>query len=138
MRGPAKQPRHLKSIKGTLRRGRVAPETPPLPALGAAPTPPRWLTNADAVREWQRLAPILTANRLLHAGNVGLLAQLAAVHGRLVEIWTTGAKPNAALVATYRRLLNSLGLLGWHPPAAAPAAAPANKFARNAAPRKGT
>jgi len=98
-----------------------------LPAINAVPSAPAWLTNMDAVREWNRLAPVLTANRLLHAGNLGLLAQLCAVHGRLVQIWSSDGRANAALVATYRMLSNSLGMLGWE----LPQNAKPNRFANN-------
>jgi len=95
------------------------------------------LTNLDAVREWNRLAPVLTANRLLHEGNIGLLAQLCAVHGRLVKIWSGEGSANAALVVAYRMLSNSLGMLGWDMPQSARPdnrqSKQANRFASNAA-----
>ena len=130
MPGPQKIPPRLKLLRGTAHvADRVAAleSTPPLPALDAVPTPPHWLKNLNARAEWDRLAPVLTANRLLHAGNIGLLAQLCAVHGHLVDIWTNGLKANAALVATYRMLSNSLGLLNWD----VPTAKPGNRFTRN-------
>ena len=88
------------------------------------------MKSAEAVREWRRLAPILWTNKLLNEGNIGLLAQLCAVHAHLVTIWRRGskAKPNAALVATYRMLSNSLGLLNWD----IPIVKPGNRFADNA------
>src|SRR6266513_5678352 len=113
MPGPAKAPAHLKLLRGTHSRPpSVGSKTPALPVINVVPSAPAWLTNVDAVREWNRLAPVLTANRLLHAGNLGLLAQLCAVHGRLVQIWSSDGRANAALVATYRMLSNSLGMLG--------------------------
>lgn len=98
----------------------------PVRALDPVPTPPRWLKNKDALREWNRLAPILTANGLLNEGNIGLLQQLCAVHGHLVLLWSTGAKANAALIATYRMLSNSPGLLGFN----IPSAKPSNRFTK--------
>jgi len=86
------------------------------------------MRNKSARAEWVRLAPILVANKLLTDGNVGLLGQLCAVHGYLVDIWQNGLKANAALVATYRALSNSLGLLDWN----VSTAKPGNKFASNA------
>lgn len=129
MPGPAPTPRRLKLLRGTLNRpASDAAETPGLPVLDAVPTPPAWLTNTEAVREWNRIAPILVANKMLNAGNIGLLAQLCATHGYLVQIWSGGEKANAALIATYRMLSNSLGLLGW----SIPAPKANNRFARHA------
>ena len=129
MPGPPKTPLRLKLLRGTLNvPTRNAPETAALPAIDAVPTPPRWLKNKDAVREWNRLAPLLTANGLLNQGNIGLLQQLCAVHGHLVLLWSTGAKANAALIATYRMLSNSLGLLGFD----IQSAKPGNRFSKHA------
>lgn len=131
MSGPAKLPPHLKIIRGTLSaKDHPAETTPVLPSLDAVPSPPEWLRNADARAEWARLAPLLVANRLLNEGNIGLLAQLCATHGHLVGIWRSRskAKVNAAMIATYRSLSNSLGLLGW----TVPMPQAVNKFAINA------
>jgi hypothetical protein len=138
MPGPAKVPAHLKLLRGTLMR--PPPQdasTPALPVLDVEPSPPPWLKDAEALREWKRLAPVLTANRLLHEGNIGLLAQLCAVHGRLVKIWSSEGSANAALVMTYRMLSNSLGMLGWELQQSARPdnrqSKQANRFAANAA-----
>jgi hypothetical protein len=110
----------LKLLRGTHRgEAGEAAEGPALPAVDAAPPPPAWLREPEALREWHRLAPLLVANRLLHAGNVGLLAQACAVHGRLARTWQEGGTPPAALVAAYRMLCNSLGMLGWQAPGSA-------------------
>jgi phage terminase small subunit len=131
MPGPAKQSPRLKLLRGTLQpKDRDAPAPPELPAFDAVPSPPEWLTDAEAIREWHRLAPVLTAHRLLSAGNIGLLAQLCAVHGHLVRVWRAG-KANAALVATYRTLSNSLGLLSMN----LSAPSKGNRFAAYAARR---
>ena len=61
-----RKPTSLKVVAGTDRPCR-RPESAPveIPALDHIPDPPDWLPNAHAVNEWQRLAPILTANKLL-------------------------------------------------------------------------
>lgn len=139
MPGPKKVPLHLKLIKGTVcaRDRRPSPNaqiTPGLPPINAIPAPPAWMQNKAALAEWGRLAPVLVANRLLTDGNLGLLAQLCAVHGNLVGIWKSGMKANAALVASYRALSNSLGLLDWN---VSGVKAGHNRFAKNAARIKG-
>lgn len=124
----ARKPDYLKLLAGTARGDRVAPTTPALPPLRGVPAAPPWLTNLDAVKEWHRLAPVLTVNRLLTPGNVGLFAQMCALHGRLVEMWTGGATPTAALISAYRALCNELGLSSMTLPA--PADKP-NRFLTN-------
>jgi hypothetical protein len=128
----------LKLLRGTLARiPQGTSATDALSPINAVPSPPGWLTNVDAAREWNRLASVLTANRLLHEGNIRLLAQLCAVHGRLVKIWSSEGSANAALVMTYRMLSNSPGMLGWEGPHSARPdnrqSKQANRFAANAA-----
>lgn len=130
MPGPAPTPRRLKLLRGTLAQPECdVTETAALPVFHGVPMPPRWLKDAEAVREWNRLAPMLVATRLLNEGNIGLLGQLCATHGYLIRLWSSGEKANAALIATYRTLSNSLGLLGWDIPSRSKAE---NRFARHA------
>lgn len=132
MPGPKKVPHHLKLIRGTALSPKTGASasatTPALPAVNVVPNPPRWMKNPDAVAEWNRLAPLLVSTRLLTAGNLGLLEQLCATRGYLVRIWREDLRANAALIASYRMLHNSLGLLGWE----VPQAQPGNRFASNA------
>ncbi len=118
MPGPAKSSRHLKILKGTLQPSRDAPEGAALSPVDSAPPRPAWLNNPDAVREFDRLAPLLLANKILTDGNVGVFVQMCALHGRLVAMWTEGTTPSAAMLSTYRALCNALGLLGMKLPAA--------------------
>lgn len=126
----ARKPDHLKLLTGTARADRVAPATPALPPIDAVPIPPAWLTNLEAVREWHRLAPVMVACKLLNTGNLQILVQVCALHGRLVEMWTAGATPTAALIMAFRKLSNDLGLTNIQTPT--PAAKP-NRFLVNRA-----
>jgi hypothetical protein len=54
-----RQPVLLTGRSGELR---ATPGALALPPVAAVPPPPDWLPNAAAVREWQRLATILTAD----------------------------------------------------------------------------
>lgn len=114
----SRRPTHLKLLAGTARPDRIAPATPALPAINAAPTAPLWLTNLDARREWDRLAGLLTTLGLLHAGNVGLFEQYCGLHGLLAAAWSSGKSPTAALIRAYRGLLADL--MATHLPAPAP------------------
>ena len=56
--------------------------------------------------------PVLVANRLLHEGNIGLLAQACGMHSFLVRSSIAGNVPNSAALNTFRLMLKELGLLG--------------------------
>jgi hypothetical protein len=91
MPGPKRQPRHLRLLRGTLQPCRDL-ESTGLPPVGEVPSAPTWMTNLDARKEWDRLARVMVANKLLSAGR------------------KSGATPSAAQVTVYRRLLGDLGL----------------------------
>lgn len=130
----ARRPPVLKLLAGTSRPDRAAPEGSALPALDGVPPAPGWMKNPHARREWRRLAPVLTANKLLTAGNLGIFVQLCALQGKLVETWAAGETPTAALVNAYRLLCNELGLSGMALPAHVNKP---NRFSNNAKPRRG-
>ena len=106
-----RKPTSLKVVAGTDRPCR-RPESAPveMPALDHIPDPPDWLPNANAVKEWQRLAPILTANKLLTEAGLSALGQLCALHGKVVQLYAAGEAPVASMVAQLRGLMNDFGL----------------------------
>ena len=106
-----RKPTSLKVVAGTDRPCR-RPESAPveIPALDHIPDPPDWLRNAHAVKEWQRLAPILTANKLLTEAGLSALGQLCALHGKVVQLYAAGEAPVASMVAQLRGLMNDFGL----------------------------
>lgn len=104
-----KKPHNLKVIAGTVRPDREDPQMVDLPLVVDAP-PPDWLPNAHAMKEWNRLAPMLTANRLLTEAGTSVLGQMCALHGKLVQLWSAGEAPNSSLLAQYRGLVNDFGL----------------------------
>ena len=106
-----RKPTSLKVVAGTDQPCR-RPESAPveMPALDHIPDPPDWLPNAHAVKEWQRLAPILTANKLLTEAGLSALGQLCALHGKVVQLYAAGEAPVASMVAQMRGLMNDFGL----------------------------
>lgn len=100
-------PPNLKVLRGTTRPDRPAANAP-IGAFDELPDPPSWLP-ALGVIEYARLGKVLTANGLLHAGNVGLLVLAAAVHAKLAQEMMAGLPLTAALVARYQSLLAELG-----------------------------
>lgn len=109
MPGPKRQPRHLRLLRGTLQPCRDV-ESAGLPPVGQVPPAPSWMTNLEAQKEWNRLARVMVANKLLSSGNASLLAHAVMLGARLSEVWQSGATPSAAQVTVYRRLLGDLGL----------------------------
>ena len=75
MPGPGKKPRSLKVVAGTDRKDRAPVGGVDLPPVSAVPPAPDWLPNAHAVKEWDRLAPILVANKLLTEGGISPLSK---------------------------------------------------------------
>lgn len=105
-----KKPRALKVVSGTVQPSRDEIPAVELPPVSDVPTPPDWMPNAHAIKEWNRLAPILVANKLLTEAGLGAFGQLCALHGKLVQLWAAGEAPVASMVAQYRNLINDFGL----------------------------
>lgn len=111
MPGPSKKRPALKSISGTARSDRVEPSpSVSLPTVDEVPPAPDWLPNMHAVKEWDRLAGILTANKLLTDGGLSALGMLCSLHGKLVQLWAAGEAPTGHMLAQYRNLINDFGL----------------------------
>ena len=103
-----RKPANLKLISGS--RQPDGPDSVELPLVSEVPPAPDWLPNAHAVKEWQRLAPILTANKLLTEAGLSALGQLCALHGKVVQLYAAGEAPVASMVAQLRGLMNDFGL----------------------------
>lgn len=110
MPGPGKKPAGLKVVAGTTRKDRDESPSVGLPTVSAVPEAPDWLPNAHAVKEWERLAPILVANKLLTEAGTMALAHLCALHGKIVQLYAAGEAPVASMVSQYRNLINDFGL----------------------------
>lgn len=110
MPGPGRKPAGLKVVAGTEREDRKSLQTVELPIVSTTPAAPDWLPNSHAVKEWDRLAAILTANKLLTEGGLSALGMLCALHGKLVQLWAAGEAPTGHMMAQYRNLINDFGL----------------------------
>lgn len=105
-----RKPTNLKLLAGTSRRDRDKDRHDPFPALDGVPEAPDWLPNAHAVNEFNRLAESLHASRVLSEASVVPLAHLAAIHGKLVQMYSAGAIPTGAMLSQYRALCGDFGL----------------------------
>jgi phage terminase small subunit len=106
----AKKPRALKVVSGTVQHCRDEKPSVDLPSVAALPRAPDWLPNAHAKKEWNRLGPILVANKMLTDGGLSAFGMLCSLHGKLVQLWAAGEAPVASMVAQYRNLINDFGL----------------------------
>ncbi len=110
MPGPSKKPASLKVIAGTTRNDREPDNVVDLPTISNVPPAPDWLPNAHAKKEWDRLAPILVANKLLTEAGLQALGHLCALHGKIVQLYAAGEAPVASMVSQLRNLINDFGL----------------------------
>ena len=103
----------MKVLKGTDQpcrmQGNAAVE---LPLVDSIPEPPTWLPNDHAIAEWNRLAPILYANKLLTVAGLSAFGQLCALHGLVVAAYEKKGEepPKASTLATLRGMMNDFGL----------------------------
>ena len=74
---PAK-PHNLKVVAGTARPDRITPVVE-LPTIDAPPPAPDWMPNAHAIREWDRLARILTAHHVIYVADASVKDQILAM-----------------------------------------------------------
>lgn len=130
------KPAQLKLISGTMRKDRdIKAAMLGTPTVDTLPEAPHWLPNAHAVTEFNRLAEILFNNGLLIESSVSALGHLAALHGKLVELWSgsAGETPSGHLMAQYRALVNDFGLtpVSGSKISAAPVVKSNNVFASN-------
>lgn len=105
-----RKPSHLKALAGTARPDRKSVPAPTGNVLEEAPDAPDWLPNGHAIKEWNRLAPILVANRLLTDAAVSTLGHLCALHGKIVQLWAAGETPTGHLLAQYNKLIDAFGI----------------------------
>ncbi len=104
-----KKPDHLKLIDGSRQPMESGPQVN-FDCVDDVPPAPDWLPNAHAVREWDRLAPILHANRLLTQAGLSPLGMLCALHGKIVQLYAAGESPTGHMLAQYRNIVNDFGL----------------------------
>jgi phage terminase small subunit len=106
----AKKPEHLKVVCGTVRKDRVSIPDIEIAPIVEIPKCPDWMPNAHAIKEWDRIVPILIANKLLTEADLGTLAQMCALHGKIVQLYAAGESPGASMIGTLRTLQNDFGL----------------------------
>ena len=128
-----RKPTQLKAVAGTERKDRDVPTDVELPLVDVAPDAPDWLPNAHATKEWNRLVPILMANKLLTDAALSPLAHMCALHGKIVQLYAAGEAPTASMSGTLRNLQNDFGLtpVAQGKVRANPDDQKGNEFARN-------
>ena len=105
-----RKPDNVKILHGTFRKSRAAPAHVEMTSLTEPPAAPDWLPNSHAVKEWNRIAPILVSYKLLPEASISPLGHYCALHGRLVQLWTAGEVPQASMLAQHRAMAGDLAL----------------------------
>ncbi len=111
MATPHPKPIQLKAIAGTNRKDRDTKAKPAvdIPSLTAPPDPPKWMSK-KARPEWDRLAKLLVANKLLPETSISFLAHTCELHAMMVNAWKTKTPPTASMLAQYRAFASDFGL----------------------------
>lgn len=105
-----RKPVNLKAVSGTQQKCREVVDAAEFKLVDSTPDAPDWLPNAHAIKEWNRLAPILHANKLLTEAGCSALGTLCALHGKIVQLFAAGECPTGHMLAQYRNLTNDFGL----------------------------
>jgi len=106
---PKHTPNNLKVLKGTDQPCRMK-DVIEFEKVSEVPPAPDWLPNGHAVKEWDRLAPILHATGLLTDAGLSAFGQLCALHGKVVQLYAAGESPNGNMVSQLRAFINDFGL----------------------------
>ena len=106
----AKKPPRMKVISGTDQKCRRETKSIDLPLVDDVPEAPDWLINAHAVNEWNRLAPMLIANKLLTKAGLSAFGVMCAIQGKINQLFAAGEFPTGHMLAQYRNLVNDFGL----------------------------
>ena len=133
LRGAPKKNLGLKLISGTDRPVR-RPAKPDIviQAIDYIPEPPDWMADPHALREWERLCPILVHNKILDELNLSTFAAMCGTYGVVIGMFSGDCDFNPSISAQYLKYCSEFGLT--------PAArgklrsnadpAPQNKFAK--------
>lgn len=129
----SRKPDKLKVVAGTDQPCRMNPDGVDFDSLGELPDAPDWLPNAHAVKEWNRLGPILLRASLLTDAGLSAFGQMCALHGKIVQLWAAGESPTGHMLSQYRNLINDFGLtpVAQGKVSAIDKAKPGNKFGNN-------
>jgi phage terminase small subunit len=105
---PARKPRALKAVAGTIRPCRDKPELE-LPKVEGLPEAPQFL-DIVAATEFDRVARVLHGAGVLTEADFGLLTAYAAAWSDLVRHWENRGRPKSAELTAFRQLATELGL----------------------------
>lgn len=97
-----------KAAKGTARNDRHH-EEPDFPLMSEVPSPPDWLIDPEAVKEWKHKAQILTEAGVLSEAALSLLGQYCNMHAKALQKWRLGAEPTAAEMTQLRLMATEFG-----------------------------
>jgi len=104
-----RKPHQLKVIAGTDQKVRRRNGVE-MPEVEGFPAPPEWLVSPDALREWNRVVPMLRATRTLMDPHLSMLAILCLQFGIIVGKVREGKEVTAAELSQYRMYCSEFAL----------------------------
>lgn len=131
-RGRKRQTNAQKIAKGETRPSQLSANVLVFPTLEKAPAPPNWL-NSEGVVLWEKIAPLLFAQRVLSEVDLEAMAHLCQLHGEIVDGYRRRVLPTAAQLSQLRMYFSEFGLTPSSRTRVGPTAPPdeKNRFSSN-------
>ena len=107
------KPTNIKALSGTIQKCRDAAKIEAfenLKTLDELPPCPDWMPNGHAVKEWDNVGRTLMANKMLCNADLPVLAQMCALHGKVVQLYSAGEYPHASLITALLGFYRDLGM----------------------------
>jgi len=107
------KPVQFKALAGTIRNDRDEGKMEAilnLSPMSYVPPCPDWMPNAHAVKAWERIAPILVANKLLAETDIETFGQMCALTGKVIQLYAAGETPGASMLGILRTMQNDFGM----------------------------
>lgn len=108
-----RKPASRKVFSGSraVRKGLESAQKPAQSPLETVPKCPDWIKSRRGRAFYREKAELMVSAGTLTAENAGLLAALAAAHGKIADASATDEPIQAAMLSEYRRLHADLGLV---------------------------
>jgi len=107
IRGPAKQTAAMKALNGSKTAPADGIDFEP---LAEAPEKPPWVVGLHATRLWDRLMPMMLANRLMGDAHIEPFGHMCMLHNVLIKQYKKPSGPSSALMSNYIQLCSKFGL----------------------------
>lgn len=72
--------------------------------------PPDWLIGPEAVKEWERVLPLLMKARIMTEPDIAAFGTVCNLHADRIQTYRAGSKPKASETHEMRLLWSDLGM----------------------------